>query len=339
MFLEVVSAQDVTTKSLRIAETILLYQRHTGGWPKNYDESRPLNDDDKTKILSEKGRVDSTFDNGATHSEIKRLAEAFNETSNARYKDAFLKGLDFTLAAQYENGGWPQFYPNPSGYHAHITFNDGAMIGVLQLLKAVAHGEQPYRFVDGLRRERCLKAVETGVRCILACQIKVDGKLTAWCAQHDAETFVPRKARSYELPSISGSESVGIVRFLMEIDHPPPEVIDAIQNAITWFDDVKLTGIRQVRKIDKSAPRGWDKVVVEDSEAPPLWARFHEIGSNKPIFCSRDGVPKETLAEISYERRNGYSWLGNRASSLLTKDYPVWQSKWAPGNNVLENGR
>lgn len=339
MLLEVASAQDATAKSLQVAETILLYQRNTGGWPKNYDESRALSNDDKKKILTEKGRVDSTFDNGATHSEMKRLAEAYSGTSNARYKDAFIRGLDFTLAAQYENGGWPQFYPKPSGYHAHITFNDGAMIGVMRLLKAVAQGEAPYEFVDRRRRERCLKAVERGVKCILACQIKVDGKLTAWCAQHDAETFVPRKARSYELPSISGSESVGIVRFLMEIDEPPTQVIDAIQQAITWFDAAKLTGIRQVRKMDKSLPRGWDKVVVNDPSAPSLWARFHEIGSNKPIYCSRDGVPKETLAEISYERRNGYSWLGNRASSLLTKNYPVWQSKWAPGNNVLENGR
>ena len=82
--------------------------------------------------------------------------------------------------------------------------------------------------------------------------------------------------------------------------------------------------------------KGWDKVVVKDAAAPPMWARFYEIGTNKPIFCSRDGVPKDTLAEISYERRNGYSWLGRYAADLLAKDYPAWQKKWAPGKNVLE---
>lgn len=67
-----------------------------------------------------------------------------------------------------------------------------------------------------------------------------------------------------------------------------------------------------------------------------MWARFYEIGANKPIFCSRDGIPRDTIAEISYERRNGYSWLGYYAKGLLAKDYPAWQKKWAPKNNVLE---
>jgi PelA/Pel-15E family pectate lyase len=66
-----------------------------------------------------------------------------------------------------------------------------------------------------------------------------------------------------------------------------------------------------------------------------MWARFYEIGTNKPIFCSRDGIPRATLAEISYERRTGYSWLGYYAKSLLTEDYPAWQKKYVPGKNVL----
>ncbi|SVE45650.1 uncharacterized protein METZ01_LOCUS498504, partial [marine metagenome] len=47
------------------------------------------------------------------------------------------------------------------------------------------------------------------------------------------------------------------------------------------------------------------------------------------------GIPKKTLAEISYERRNGYSWLGHWATRLLAKDYPAWQRKWASKDNVL----
>ena len=125
----------------------------------------------------------------------------------------------------------------------------------------------------------------------------------------------------------------------MEIEPPTPEIIAAVQGAIAWFDEAKLTGIKVIRKPDPSSPKGWDKVLIKDPSAPPLWARFYRIGDNQPIFCSRDGVPKQTLAEISYERRNGYSWLGNRPASLLERDYPAWQSKWAPDVNVLERGR
>ena len=84
------------------------------------------------------------------------------------------------------------------------------------------------------------------------------------------------------------------------------------------------------KKKKESAPKGYDKVVVKDPSAPPLWARFYEIGTNKPIFCSRDGKPRETLAEISYERRNGYSWLTDCPSRLLTRDYPAWKRRVGP---------
>ena len=42
-----------------------------------------------------------------------------------------------------------------------------------------------------------------------------------------------------------------------------------------------------------------------------LVPHFYEIGTNRPIFSDRDGVPKRELADIGYERRNGYAWYGN----------------------------
>jgi PelA/Pel-15E family pectate lyase len=68
-------------------------------------------------------------------------------------------------------------------------------------------------------------------------------------------------------------------------------------------------------------------VVVADAQAPPLWARFYEIESNQPIFADRDGVPKSTLADIGYERRNGYSWYGRWPQKLLETEYPEWKQK------------
>lgn len=321
----------------KAAENILLHQRDNGGWPKNYDRDKQLNKAAKKVLLALKKRNDSTFDNGATHTEVRYLAKAFLKSGDLRYREAALKGIEFMLAGQYANGGWPQRFPKPSGYSAHITFNDGAMIGVMSVLRDIHDNEKAYPFASDKLRKRCVKAVERGIPCILKCQIVVDEKKTAWCAQHDEETFDPRGARSYELPSISGAESVGVVRFLMQIDEPSLEIIAAVQGAVHWFDEAKLTGIREIRKEAKGTSKGWDKVVVEDASAPPIWARFYAIGTNQPIFCSRDGIPRKTIAEISYERRNGYSWLGYYAKDLLAKDYPVWQGKWAPKDNVLRN--
>ncbi|MBL62073.1 MAG: pectate lyase [Opitutae bacterium] len=319
------------------AENILLHQRNNGGWPKNYDRDKEPNKIAKTVLLALKKRSDTTFDNGATHTEVRYLAKAFLKSGDPRYREAALKGIDFMLSAQYANGGWPQTHPKPSGYSAHITFNDGAMIGVMSILRDISREQQAYPFVNEKLRERCAQAVERGILCILKCQIVVDGKKTAWCAQHDEKTLVPRKARSYELPSISGAESVGVVHFLMDVDEPSPEIIAAVQGAVRWFDEAKLTGIREIRKEAKDTPKGYDKVVIEDTSALPMWARFYKIGTNQPIFCSRDGIPKKTLAEISYERRNGYSWLGYYPRDLLAKSYPSWQKRWAPKRNVLGN--
>jgi pectinesterase len=155
------------------------------------------------------------------------------------------------------------------------------------------------------------------------CQIVVDGKPTVWCAQHDAKSLAPAKARSYELPSFSGSESVGIVRLLMSLEKPTPEIRAAIEGAIAWFDAHKVTGQRlETKKNLLGAP---DLVMVPDPKAPALWGRFYDLKTGAPYVCDRDGIPKAKLADIGHERRNGYSWFGEYARDLLAKDYPKWK--------------
>jgi PelA/Pel-15E family pectate lyase len=346
-----------TAEAVRIADNVLLYQCDSGGWPKTlafkkrYDITALVSDADRPSIAALKSRTDSTIDNASTYTEIEFLARAFNATKQARFKDGFLKGVDYLLKAQYENGGWPQFYPFPKDkaylariasnrdekdYFLHITFNDEAMVNVLRLLRRIASDNPEYAFVDADRRARCGKAVAKGIECILKCQVVVDGKRTGWCSQHNERTLAPAGARVYEKASLSGSEAVGIVRFLMSIDAPTPAVVDAIQSAVAWFDAVKIKGLRVVDKKDPSLPKGGDRVVVADPAAEPLWARFGDLGTFKPIFCGNNGVAKHSLAEIEQERRAGYMWYCTTPADLLARDYPAWQKKWAPGKNVLE---
>ena len=75
-------------------------------------------------------------------------------------------------------------------------------------------------------------AVAKGQQCIHKCQIVVDGKKTAWCQQHDQRTLEPAQGRISENPSLSGAESVGVVRYLMSIESPSPEVVAAIEGAV-----------------------------------------------------------------------------------------------------------
>ncbi|HEY6806462.1 MAG TPA: pectate lyase [Pyrinomonadaceae bacterium] len=314
-------------EATRIADNLLLYQRSSGGWPKNIDMAVVLSDSDRTKLNTEKQSNDSTIDNSSTYTQLNFLARVYTAQHLARHRDAFFTGLDYLFKAQYENGGWPQFYPDLSGYYKHITYNDDAMIGVLKLLRDIAVPSPEYSFVDEARRAKAARAVERGIDCILKTQIIVDGKRTVWCAQYDEVTLAPAAARKYELVSLSGGESAGIVRFLMSIDRPSPEVVASIKAAIAWFEKSKLMGIKWVTKPDATKMHGFDRVVVQDSNAGPLWARFYDIQTNRPIFVGRDSVVHYDVAEIEDERRNGYSWYVDTAAELLSKEYPSWLAK------------
>jgi pectate lyase len=296
----------------QITANVLSNQSERGGWPKNVNTARKPYEGDRA-------RIEGTFDNGATFGELRFLARAFRATAEPPARDAFLKGLDLTLAAQYPNGGFPQRYPSsPTGYDRHITFNDGTMVNILQFLRDVGSSDD-FAFVDSDRRAAARKAVDRGIACILACQIQVEGERTVWCAQHDEQTLVPQKARAYELPSFSGGESAGILLFLMSLDMPSPEVIRAIEAGVAWYEAAKLTGIRQ-------EIRNGNKVIVRDPDAPPLWARFYEIENNRPFFCGRDGVKKYDIAEIESERRNGYAWYGSWGKTVAER-YQRWTAE------------
>jgi pectate lyase len=305
----------------RVARNILSYQSDLGGWPKNIDTAA-------APFTGDRKQLKPTFDNDATTDELRFLARIHQATKDERYRQAFEKGVDYILGAQYPTGGWPQFFPPGSQYHRHITFNDNAMVRLMEFLREVYTG-RTYDFLDAGRKQAARRAFDRGVECILKCQIEVDGRRTAWCAQHDEKDYRPRPGRSYELVSLSGAESVGVVRLLMSLDDPSPEVVRAVQGAAAWFEAAKLTGIRVVRKKDGRAARGFDKEVVEDASARPMWARFYEIGTNRAIFADRDGVAKRRLSEIGYERRNGYAWLGYWPAPLLDTEYPAWKSRWA----------
>jgi len=320
-----------TAEAARVADQVLLYQRACGGWGKNVDMAAPLTESERAALERQRGeRESSTIDNGATYTQMAFLARIYAATQEPRFREGFLKGFEFLLAAQYANGGWPQF-PLGRGYSRHITFNDDAMIGVMRLLRAVAQGEEPYEWVVPADRRRAADAVARGVACVLDCQVVAQGRRTAWCAQHDERTLAPAAARSYELASLSGSESVGIVRFLMGLEAPTPEVKRAVESAVAWFEQAKLTGIRQVRQPDATLPRGYDKVIVADPTAEPLWARFYDLETGRPFFCGRDGVKRQRLANIEYERRNGYSWYTDAPARLLAVDYPAWRTRHQSG--------
>lgn len=324
-----------TTEARRIGDQILLYQRVTGGWPKNIDMSRPLTEEERAQVMADKDRKDdSTTDNNATTLQMNFLARLFQATGDSRYSDAFRRAVDYLLSGQYENGGWPQFWPKMRDYQIHITYNDNAMVNTMRLLREIAQQQDPFggQLTDEQTRERSMQAFNKGVECILKTQIVYNGELTVWCQQHDRETFLPAKARAYELPSFCSQESAGITSLLMSLPDPDERVKKAVHAAMAWFDKYKIMGLRIKRTGKKGEPNA-NVELVSDPAAKPLWGRFYDLKNCEPYVCDRDGIPRKHLEEIGVERRTGYSWYNSEPAKL----YPIyerWASRYDPDHKI-----
>ncbi len=307
------------------ADKMLVYQLANGGWPKQLEDKSVVNygatlNDDLLSKIKATTVLHATFDNKATSREITYLVKAYNTTKNEAYLKAAEKGLDYALSAQNKNGGWPQYYPDKSLYRSQITYNDDAMINILNILQDIIKKANGFDVVNQSYIPKAEAAVRNGIDCILKTQVKQNGQLTIWAAQYDKDSMLPAKARNFEPASLSTAESVGIVRFLMRLPNPSPEIKASISSAVKWFEKYKISGYRFDRTENST---GKNAALLEDDKSV-VWARFYDLEKNIPIFGDRDNSIKLKFEDLLPERRNGYAWYGNFAQKLLEKEYPKW---------------
>jgi PelA/Pel-15E family pectate lyase len=324
----------------RIADMIVSFQTPAGGWSKNMDMTRHLRapgeafaTDSNTKLLAAADNDQpryanwhyvGTFDNGATIMQLRFLAKfaAASGTNSAPYRAAFLRGLDYIFASQYPNGGWPQIWPLEGGYHDAITFNDDAMIHVVELLRDVAGGQGEFSFVPAETRARAAAGFKRGIDCILAAEIVVNGRRTIWCQQHDELTLQPASARNYEMPSATAGESGGIVLFLMQLPEADSNIVASVRAAAAWFERTKIMD----QAFKSTGEDG--RLLIPAPGNGPIWPRYSELGSDRPIFGDRDKSIHDDVKEISKERRNGYAWFVDTPKRVL-EHFPRWDQAHA----------
>lgn len=322
----------------QIADNILRYQRSDGGWIENQDPARILDDTEKARFDAEARKSGGSFDNRNIYTQLDYLATAYAITGDARYRDGSLKGIAFTLAQQIPScGGWPHTVPATQSYHPHITIADDVTAGVLGTLRKVVTDTRRYAFVDTALRTRVHEAIAKGDACLLRLQVRQGDVLAGWAGQYDATTLQPAQGRKFELPSITGQETVGVLRYLMSISDPSPDIVAAVQGGVAWLQRVEITGWR-IETFDAPAEQfqyhssAKDRRLVADSAATGLWARFYDVRDNSVVLATRDSVRVARYDDIPRERRTGYEWYGGWPASLLAKGYPQWKARHAPPN-------
>jgi PelA/Pel-15E family pectate lyase len=334
-------------EALSDARNIITWQVADGGWSKNIDmvtkprapgdlydannENRFPDLADFDKPVDPNWHYIATLDNDSTWMQIRFLARvatallaSHRDTDAAPICASVTRGVEYLLDSEYPNGGWPQVWPLEGGYHDAITINDDAMTHAVEILHDVAEGAPDYKFLPAAMVKRAGPAAQRGIDCLLRLQIVENGVKTAWAQQYDALTLEPTSARNYEMPSLTSDESFPVVEFFMSLPNPTPAEVAAVHAACAWFVKVEIFGFRFGSgnfMADRSSQGGRKLVAVEG--AGPIWARYYQIGTDKPIFGDRDKTIHDDVNELSLERRNGYSWYNTEGIAVLNQ-YKTW---------------
>lgn len=299
-------------KDTAYALNIISWQMPHGGFYKDMEEQYKAPWDGVTSRSDWKdpdGIELGTFDNDATTSEVRFLADMYQKTGNPVFKNSVRKAVDFILISQYPSGGWPQVYPKRSNYSDAVTYNDNAMVQTMILLDDMIERRGGFNsdILSNTDRSKLKAALDRGINYTLKAQIINHGLPTVWGAQHDPVTYAPLPGRAYELASKSGSESVAITAFLMSRPQTP-EIEIAAKAALRWFDTVRENGT----KYNRQGP-----VYFEPDAGSVIWYRFYNVDEDVPFYADRDGLKYMNILDISEERRHGYSWAGSYARNLL----------------------
>ena len=329
--------------SLAIATNFVYMQRANGGWPRGIGQINALPHQPDIAGMSPEtvytislgfNNEDSYFGRGITTNETRFLLRMYEATGIDRFREAGLRGLDTILRTQDPLGGWP-YQISGGSYHRALSISDHSITNILWLLMDMESDGIFENTIGEARMAQAIAALELGMDWILSSQVRsaafADGeeRLTAWAfasyqsavagftnLQPGATPGIPGQPawqREFEPPSISGNESVDIIRFLMSIPDPSPQIQEAIHAAVAFFDYVRIDGFRLNHASDLDPLLG--RHIVPEEGARPLWPRFIDIETFEPLFYDRTGPfaatvsPHQNVNISTFESQHG-QWQG-----------------------------
>ncbi|MBI2299175.1 MAG: hypothetical protein HYU66_09580 [Armatimonadetes bacterium] len=246
-------------------------------------------------------RNTSTVDDDNTQSALRLLIELDRRWQGKRESihTALTYGLDALVKAQYANGAWPQRYSGPAperpvlkarypeswsrtfpeeNYAGYYTLNDDTLADCVSTMLLAW---------EWLGDERWLASAKRGGEFLILAQMP--DPQPAWAQQYNPN-MEPAWARKFEPPAITGAESCGALRTLVELwlRTGDERFLKPILPALDWYEKSQI--------------------------APNVWARFYELQTSKPLYFVKDTY------ELTYDGSNvptHYSFSGNYARSTI----------------------
>jgi pectate lyase-like protein len=295
--------------AIETARALIKGQLHSGGW-----DYRIEFEPQKRKAYAyrvdgpagAKARNVTTFDDNNTQSAVRFLMHVDRTLvfKDAQIHEAAQFALDSLLKAQYPNGAWPQRFsapPKPEDfplikanypdswprtwpgvdYMSYYTLNDNAQADVIETMFEAAEIYGEGRYSEAAKRG--------GDFLILA---QMPDPQPAWAQQYNAQ-MQPAWARKFEPPAVTGGESQGAIRILMDI--------------YRQTGDKKYLG---------PIPRALD--YLKKSELPGgRMARFYELKTNRPLYFTK----QYELVYTADDLPTHYGFITSNNLDRLRSDY------------------
>lgn len=229
-----------------------------------------------------RGRNVSTYDDDTTQSAVRFLLRLVTARDDIETRLAAEYALESAWNAQHPNGAFSQRFPLPeSGYARWYTFNDNLMAQWIQTM-IQAWGQ--------LQDERAFRCAERVGDFILLSQLPEPHPV--WAQQYDFE-MQPAWARRFEPPAACSSESVNVIRALIQvwILTGDGKYLEPIPPAIEWFN----------------------RSVIR----PNTWARFYELGTNRPLYFTST----YELVYTDHDLPAHYSFQGSYGVAGMIREY------------------
>ena len=267
-----------------------------------------------------KARNVTTLDDNTTQSALRLLMHVDRDLKfdDPVIHEAALYGLASLVRVQYPNGAWPQRFerpPDPSrfpvrparypeswprtfpgvDYRGFYTLNDNSLADAVSVMLDAAriYKDPTYRAA----------AERAGDFLRLA---RMPEPQPAWAQQYNAE-MEPAWARKFEPPAITGGESQGAMKILLELarETGDPKYLEPIPDALAYLRRSRL-------------PDG-------------QLARFYELQTNRPLYFTKD----YRLTDDDGDLPTHYGFkIGSGALFNIARDYDRLQARIKAGESL-----
>ncbi len=287
------------------AHSLAWGQLECGGWYYNIDFSeegerryfyRHNVGSDDPALTS--GHNVGTMDDNVTQHATRLLisVDAALDHTDETIHEAAIAGLEFLLEAQADGGGWPQRYPLSNRHYGdYMTFNDNTIRDCCRVMMLAWEVYGDRRYYDSL-----LKAGQFIINA------QLPEPQATWAQQYDAD-MMPAWARRFEPPAAVSSESVGVMRLLIELADftGDTKYLDPLPAALDWFERSQIS--------------------------PGRWARFYELKTNRPLYFYAETYRltyDDSNPPTHYSFEGGYnpSGVAETLAAIEEQGFDAWRA-------------